>query len=310
MPVSAPRSVLLTPRTALLLVGINALWGGSSLAAKSALSAVPPFTLAFVRFSLSAVLLYTLAGVLRIDLRVARRDWGLFWAIGALGLALTYLLVYVGLARTTAADSALIHAAEPVFLAVLSVVFLRERMGRPKVLGVVVGFVGVLLVVAREGFRLSGGTIGDLLIALGLVCESLAIIVSKRLIARYPPLTVLTYQMLTGAVILAPCAAWEGARHGWQLPVGLWSGPVLLSLLYLILLCTVLAYTVWYGLLDTYAASDLSVFLFVQPIVGAALGVLFQHDPLTPTTIAGAVLVLLALGLLHRSSLPDPLPPA
>jgi drug/metabolite transporter (DMT)-like permease len=54
----------------------------------------------------------------------------------------------------------------------------------------------------------------------------------------------------------------------------------------------------------------LSVFLFVQPIVGAALGVLFQHDPLTPTTIAGAVLVLLALGLLHRSSLPDPLPPA
>ena len=89
-------------------------------------------TLAFARFWLAAVLLYALAGALRVDLRVARRDWGLFWAMGGLGLALTYLLYYVGVRQTTAADAALLTAAEPVFLAVLSVLLLRERLPAPR----------------------------------------------------------------------------------------------------------------------------------------------------------------------------------
>ncbi len=304
MDVPAPRSVPLTTRAVLLLVGINALWGGSSLAAKVALTSVPPVTLAFARFSVSALLLYALAGALRVDLRVARRDWGLFWAIGALGLALTFLLTYAGLARTTAADSALIHAAEPVFLAALSVLLLGERLGRTKMLGIAAGLAGVLLVVTRGGLGFSGAASGDLLIALGLVFESLAIILGKRLVARYPPLTVLTYQMLTGAALLAPCAAVEAAHNHWLLPVGLWSGPAGAGLLYLILFCTVLAYAVWYGLLHRHTASDLSVFLFVQPVVGAVLGVVFLHDPLSPATVAGAALVLLALALIRRPSPP------
>ena len=96
----------------LLLIGINLLWAGSSLAAKLALHSIPPMTLAFTRFAIAALLMYGIAVAGKVDLRVARRDWGRFWAMGVLGLALTYLLTYVGLVRTTASNSALLHATE------------------------------------------------------------------------------------------------------------------------------------------------------------------------------------------------------
>lgn len=116
----------------LLLVGINLLWAGSSLAAKIALEHLPPMTLAFARFSLSALLMYAVALGLKVDLRVARRDWGAFWAMGVLGLALTYLLAYQGLALTTVTNLALLHATETVFLSVLAFFFSRRPCPRPK----------------------------------------------------------------------------------------------------------------------------------------------------------------------------------
>ena len=300
------RRVPLSPRVILLLLGINALWGGSSLAAKIALTQIPPMTLAFARFSLAALLLYGLASVLRVDLRVARRDWGLFWAMGGLGLALTYLLYYTGVRRTTAADAALLTAAEPVFLAGLSVALLRERLPSGKVAGIILGLLGVVLIVSRGSHRtLGGAALGDLLIALGLVFESLAIILGKGLVSRYPAVAVSTYQMLTGAVLLAPFAAAEIWRTGWHPSFEPAASPALFGLLYLVLFCTVLAYTVWFLVLDRHEASDMSVFLFVQPIVGTLLGVVFRHDPLTRVTLAGAALVLLGIALINRRP-PDP----
>ncbi len=139
----------------LLLVGINLLWAGSSLAAKIALASIPPMTLAFARFSLAALLMYGLAQVLKVNLRVARRDWGAFWVMGILGLALTYLLSYAGIQRTTASDSALIIATEPVFVSLLAFVFLRERMFPLKVAGIALGLAGAYLIVAN-GWRPAG----------------------------------------------------------------------------------------------------------------------------------------------------------
>lgn len=296
----------------LLLIGINLLWAGSSLAAKIALSSIPPMTLAFARFALAALLMYGVARLRGVDLRVARRDWGAFWAMGILGLALTYLLQYVGLSLTTVSNAALLHATETVFLSILAFVFLREAMPRVKVAGIVVGLAGVYLIIAN-GWRLpsfSGATEGNLLIALALAFEAGSSILGKGLVARYPILSVVTYQMLSGAVALAPFCLFEllrGAAHGH--PLTLPPAPALWSLVYLILPCTVFGYLVWFTVLDKHQASEMSVFLFVQPVAGAFLGAFFLGDKVTPFTVVGAVLVLLAVSLVNRRPHPSPAPP-
>jgi drug/metabolite transporter (DMT)-like permease len=291
-----------------LLVGINVLWGGSSLAAKVALGTeahpqFPPMTLAFARFSMAAVLMYSVALWLRVDLAVSRRDWGRFWAMGVLGLAATYLLGYVGIRQTTASEAALIIATEPVFLVLLSFFFWRERLSVFKIGGIAAGLAGVYLVIA-DGWtpaHLSGAIRGDLLIAAGLIFEASSSIVGKGLVARYPTVTVMTYQMATGSLTLAPFAASELIRaaqggHPSALPsVNAW-----LSLTYLVLPCTVLAYTVWFMILDKRGAGEMSVFLFIQPVVGMLLGVCFLHDALTAFKVGGALLVLLGIGLINR----------
>ena len=297
----------------LLLIGINLLWAGSSLAAKIALHSIPPMTLAFSRFALAAVLMYGVALVRRVDLSVARHDWGRFWVMGILGLALTYLLSYAGIQRTTASESALIIAAEPVFLGILAYFFLREKLYARKVAGIAVGLGGAYLI-AAHGWRLpliSGLVLGDLLIALGLVFEAGSSIIGKGLVARYPAVSVMTYQMTSGAIALAPFAAWELIRSGQTLALP--PAAALWSLFYLVIPCTVFAYTVWFTVLDKREAGEMSVFLFVQPVAGAFLGAYFLGDKITTSTVAGGLLVLLGVTLInrrsHRPGLP-PIPPA
>jgi len=305
----------------LWLVGINLLWGGSSLAAKIALGSplhpgLPPMTLAFARFSLAALSMYAVAKLLKVNLAVARRDWPRFWMMGVVGLAATYLLSYLGIARTSVADASLIIATEPVFLAILAFLFLREPMPAAKIGGITAGLAGVYLIV-NGGFAprpFSGMVAGDLLIALGLMFEAGSSILGKGLVSRYPAISVITYQMLSGAIALAPFSLWEMLHALTADPLSLFTRPsTLLSLLYLIVPCTVLAYTLWFSILDKHAAGEMSVFLFLQPIVGTILGACFFHDAVTRFTIIGAALVLGGIALINRRpSLPavPSLPPS
>ncbi len=295
----------------LLLVGINLLWAGSSLAAKIALHSVLPMTLAFTRFSVAALLMYAIALWRKVDLRVAKRDWGVFWAMGVLGLALTYLLAYQGLRLTTASNFALLHATETVFLSVLAFFFLGEALPRTKLFGIGLGLAGVYLIIAN-GFTIqsfSHSAQGNLLIALALAFEASSSIVGKNLLARYPPLSVVTYQMLSGAVALAPFSAYELTRQiASGHPLTLPPASALWSLLYLIIPCTVLGYLIWFSILDKCDASEMSVFLFIQPVAGALLGAYFLGDKITAFTVGGAALVLLAVGLVNRRPPPNPGP--
>ena len=301
-------------RVLLLLVGINLLWAGSSLAAKLAVETIPPMTLAFARFSVAALLMYGIALWRKVDLRVAKRDWSVFWAMGILGLALTYLLAYQGLRLTTASNFALLHATETVFLSLLAFFFLGEALPLAKMLGIGLGLFGVYLIIANgwvpHGFSRSAQ--GNLLIALALAFEASSSIVGKNLLARYPPLSVVTYQMLSGSVALAPFCAYElthqiASGHPLTLP----PASTLWALLYLIVPCTVLGYLAWFSILDKTDASEMSVFLFIQPVAGALLGAYFLGDKITLFTVVGALLVLLAVGLVNRRSpsIPSAPPP-
>ncbi len=293
----------------LLLIGINLLWAGSSLAAKIALASIPPMTLAFTRFSIAALLMYGVAMVLKVDLRVARRDWGSFWGMGLLGLALTYILSYLGLARTTASHYALLHATETVFVSALAFFFLHEAMPNARIAGIALGLLGVYLIVAN-GLALpplSKSVEGNLLIALALAFEASSSILGKGLVTRYSALSVVTYQMLSGAITLAPFSVWEMVQQGHTPQPSI---PALWSLLYLILPCTVLGYIIWFTVLEKREASEMSVFLFIQPVAGAFLGAHFLGDKITLFTLLGAVAVLAAVFLVNlRPVLAPRVPP-
>jgi len=280
--------------TVALLVLVNVIWAGSTVATKTALVDVPPMLLAFTRFSISGLLLYSVALWRGIDMRVERRDWLAFWAFGTFGLCITYLFVYAGIHRTSATVSSLLIASEPVFLTVLSYLVLHEQITQMRVVGVLIGLVGVYLIV-ENGWTihdLNGGGVGDMLIATGLLFESASVVVGKRLVSKYSPVSVVTYQMTIGAIALAPFAAYDFfhvVHHGHPFHL---SAAAVWSVLYLILPCTVFGYMVWFTLLESRGPGEMSPFVFIQPIVGVLLGHLIRHDVITIPIAAGGCLIV------------------
>ena len=290
--------------TVALLVLVNVIWAGSAVATKTALVDVPPMLLAFARFSFSGLLLYALALWRGVDMRVVRRDWLAFWAFGTFGLCITYLFVYAGIHRTSATVSSLLIASEPVFITVLSYLILHEQVTQMRVAGVVLGLAGVYLII-ENGWRihdLSGGGLGDILIATGLLFESGSVVVGKRLVGKYPPLSVVTYQMTIGAIALAPFAAYDFfhvVHYGHPLHL---SAATIWSVLYLILPCTVLGYMVWFTLLESCGPGEMSPFVFIQPVVGVLLGNLIRHDVITVPIAAGGCLIVGGIAVITIAS--------
>jgi drug/metabolite transporter (DMT)-like permease len=303
----------LTPLTACLAILACLIWAGAYVTAKTAIGGpgapgFGAFRTAFTRFAIAGTLL-ALWGLWRdpSSMLIAREDWPALGRLALLGLCLTYTLNYLGLSLSTSTAAALIVPTEPVWIALLAVLFLRERVTPQRLLGIGCGITGAVLVVlstrrpdAAPGVSGMGSAmLGNVLMVFSLLFESIGILTAKRLTARYKGRAIVTYEFLLGAVLLAPFAAWEWHRDGPAAPApAAWA-----AFAYLLFACTLGAYPLWFRLLETTDASDLTVFLFFQPVLGTLLGVLWKGDSFTPLTLVGAALVLSGtFGVLRRAA--------
>lgn len=284
-----------------LAILCNLLWAGAYVAGKTAIGGPDapgfgPFKTACFRFG-AAGLLLLLWGWWRDphSLRLRRADLPAFGRLGLLGICFTYAFNYTGLKLSTGTAAALIMATEPVWIALLATVFLGERRTPERGAGIVLGLAGVFLVIlstqrpGENGGTTDGVLLGNLLIVASLLGESITILSVKRLVARYPGRVLVTYEFLIGALLLAPLALWETSRDPAPFapsPAAWW------AFAYLLVFCTLIAYTLWYRLLREADASELSVFIFLQPVIGTLIGVRWLGDPFTTTTGLGALLVL------------------
>jgi drug/metabolite transporter (DMT)-like permease len=298
---SLSRASTLTPTTAALAVLCCLLWAGAYVTGKYAIGTEEapgfgPFRTAFFRFGLAGVLL-GIWGLWRdpTSLKIAREDWPAFGRLALLGMCLTYVFNYPGLDLSSGTAAALIMATEPVWIAILAVLFLRERLTLARLMGIVLGLTGAFLVVLSTQKPDAVGTtaggkvmLGNILLVLSLLWESGAVLTVKKLTARYKGQAIVTYEFLVGSLMLAPFAAWEMVQRGPLHPApSAW-----MSFAYLLVACTLVAYTLWFRLLAQVDASEITVFIFLQPVIGTLIGIFWLHDPFTPVTFAGAALVL------------------
>ncbi|MCC6730095.1 MAG: DMT family transporter [Chthonomonadales bacterium] len=297
-----------TWQAATLLTTISALWAASALAAKVALGGpggggagtLGPYTLAFVRFGVAGVLLAAVQRARGRRMALGRSDRWPAIVLGLCGITITYSVFYGGMRWTTATETTLLVAAEPIVIAVLAWLLLHERVGPLRALGLGIGFVGVYLIVVQGWVpRPTGTAAGNALVTAALCVEAYTSILAKRLVRRYPGLTVLVYEMVFGSLLLLPMAVWECAARRQGVP----SAQAMVAIAYLTLVCSLLCYTAWFWLLPRLDVSRMAVFLFIQPFVGAVLGHVVLNEPFGAWTAAGAALVVAGVWLV---SAPNP----
>jgi len=288
-------------RTFAFAVIAPSLWATSFLAAKFAVSSIPPLTAAAFRFLLVAAVLWLMLWLFHQSQPVSWRDVPLLALTGLFQTTFYFALQYSGLTVTTASNGAILVNTRPIFVALIAILFLHETFGRTEAMGIAVAFGGVMLItVQSSGPRLgltSDHLLGDLLLLLNAISGAVGLILTKRVLFSFKPLTALVYTNSCGALGLLPFAAWELA-HGANVTSS--SAAPWLVLIYQAVFTTVIAHLLWNTALAKVKASWAAVFLYITPVVAIVLSWIILGEPLTWPLMLGTALVITGTHLVSR----------
>ena len=291
------------PSAYLVFLLANAVYGTSYVATRTVLEhGVGPAILAVTRLVIGAAILAPLALARRPAAhRLSGQDrWRVGW-MGVLGFAAAFAFANWGIAWSTATNAALLITVEPVSLILLSPLFLGERLTRRELVGATLTLGGATVVVLNGVPGLSVAIAphwrGDLLLVLSGLAYAAYSLIGRSVLARHAALPVTAWSMLWGLAAMMPLGAleWLGGHRP------RWSPIAVIGTAYLGVAITALGYLVWNWVLERVEAPRLALFVNVQPVVGAFLGVWWLGEPLTAFTVIGGVLVLVGLHVALRS---------
>lgn len=286
----------------LIFVVLPLCWGSAFLATKLCLVDLSPIWLGAIRHTLSSTIFLTVLlskGGVKSSLREFKSHWLLFFSVGIVGTFLAAFFQNMGLRFTTASVSSLINTLEPVLVAMMSVIILRESLSRAGIIGLIIAFVGGCIVITNGNpstlFQLDGQVKGNLLILLLVISNSLYTILTKVLVGKTKPLYAVTFSGLIGTLALVISAlVLEDFPTLSHVSPTTW-----LWVIYLAVFPTCFSLFLYNKLLTKIPASRVSVILFLIPLYGVLLGILFLGEPLSKAMIYGGFLTLVGVWLVE-----------
>jgi drug/metabolite transporter (DMT)-like permease len=280
----------------LLLLILGMLWGASYLFIKVTVAEVPALTLVAGRLAVAAVVMWAILRVQGLSMPRDRRMWRMYAVMAFINAALPYSLISWGEQHITSGLASLLQATTPIFTILLAQ-FLSsdERITPAKMTGVIVGFVGVGLLMLPD---LRQGVQASLLGQLAVVGSSLsyagsAIYVRNRLRGQ-PPLVTATGQLTMAAALMVPVSLL--VDRPFHLSPSL---PALVSWSGLTILGTVLAYLIYFTLIERTSATFVTMVTYIIPVNGLILGSLVLDEELNLTVLGSLTLVLLGVLLVN-----------
>jgi drug/metabolite transporter (DMT)-like permease len=273
----------MTRRGALLFAAMCVIWGIPYLLIRVAVRELAPVTLVFLRTAIAALLLTPIAAF-RGELRPLLRHWRPLLAYTAVEVAIPWVLLARAETKLTSSLTGLLIAAVPLVGAlIVTLSGDRERLGGRRWLGLLVGIAGVAAIV---GLNL-GQVDVVALVEIGFVAVGYAVgpIILSRSMTDLPAYGVVAGSLLLTGIVYAPFAA-----ASW--PSRMPSPHVVESVLGLAIVCTALAFLVFFALIAEVGPVRATVITYINPAVAAVLGVTLLNEHLTRGMAIGFALVL------------------
>ena len=263
-------------RGLVLFVAMCVIWGIPYLLIKVALKGFGPVDLVFVRVLLGALLLVPIA-LTRVQVRPLVKRWGWIVAYTVVEMGIPWVLLSDAELRISSSLSGLLVSTVPLIGVVIGLVTRSgERHGWRRILGLCVGLVGV----------------GVLVVA---VCYAVGPYIINRKLSDLPALGVIASSLLLAAVGYAPAAIIQ-LPHTWP------SGQAIAAVVALGVVCTALAFLLFFALIREIGPVRATVITYVNPAVAVTLGVVLLHERLTGAIFVGFVLILCGSVLAARAA--------
>jgi drug/metabolite transporter (DMT)-like permease len=284
-----------TWKTLLAFGIIYFVWGSTFLAIRVGVREVPPFLLAAMRFLVAGLVLYGWM-IAQGERSPSGRQWMSAFLLAVLIFVFDYGLLFWAEQRVPSGIAAVMLATIPVFMALAEIILLRtQRLTARLALALLVGTGGVAVLMSRS-LNLGGAPIdraGALALIIAAVSWSTASALTRKL--PLPPSKVMSSgaQMLAGGVLLALAAAALGEFRNftpWTVSRGAW-----LSLLYLIVAGSIVAFTAYVWLIHHESPTRVGTYAYVNPVVAVLVGYFLGGETLGLRTILGTLFVLISV---------------
>jgi drug/metabolite transporter (DMT)-like permease len=265
-----------------LFVAMGLIWGVPYLMIKVAVEDFSPAAMVLARTAMGAALLLPIAAA-RDQLRPLARHWWPLLAYTVIEICVPWLMLGYAETQLSSSLTGLLVAAVPLVGAVLVRVTGHESLGRRRVVGLLVGFAGVAALV---GFDIGSAQVGPVAaVAVTAFCYALGPLILVRYLSHLPGMGVVAASLAIAAVIYLPAgtASW---------PSGPVSTQAWLSVVGLAVICTALAFLIFFKLVAEVGPSRSTVITYVNPAVALVLGVIVLDEVVTVATIVGFALIL------------------
>jgi drug/metabolite transporter (DMT)-like permease len=281
-------------RGLVLFVAMCVIWGIPYLLIKVALRGFGPVDLVFVRFALGAVLLVPIALSRRVKVGPLLGRWGWIVAYTVIEMGIPWVLLSDAELHISSSLSGLLVSTVPLIGVVIGVLTRSgEHHGWRRILGLAVGLVGAGVLV---GFDVSSSTFGAIAEVLVVaICYATGPYIINRKLSDLPALGVIASSLLLAAIAYAPAAIIQ-LPHTWP------SGQAIAAVVALGVVCTALAFLIFFALISEIGPVRATVITYVNPAVAVTLGVLLLHERLTAGIVVGFVLILSGSVLAARAA--------
>lgn len=277
-------------------------WSGAFITGKIAVGEFPPFALTFFRFLFALPFIFAILYFKEPRNLIPRgKQWLPLILLGFIGTFCYHSLFFTSLKYTTAMNSSLIGALNPLVTALLAALFFSERLTSRRIVGISLSFIGVFLFITNGDLQLISQfrfNKGDLIMFSAVCCFAVYSLLSRHFMRQYrlSPLMVTAYTFLICVVISLPFFLWEKpSTYLWTATAGGW-----LSILYMSIFASVLGYLIQMMAIQRIGAPRTAIFINLVPIFTIIQSVAILGESITLFKLLGAAIVITGVYLATR----------
>jgi len=263
-----------------------------------------PAQLIFLRL-LGGVVVFWLFQRLFVPEKVDRGDLLKFALCGLLGFSLNQALFYFGLNLTTPVDASIIHVMNPILVLVFAHLIIREKVTWSKVIGIILGATGALILILYGGSMEFSGShaLGNILVLLNMVFYALYLVLIKPLVGKYHTTTILKWVSFFGFIFILPLILKPAMQiRVAELSLTAWGG-----LAYIIVLNTFVAYLLINYALKQLTPGVVSYYNYIQPVIASILTLSAGQGTITFPKILAAVMIFTGVWAVNRQKKEQPI---
>ena len=276
-------------------------WAANFIVVKGANREIPPIAFAWIRFSLSAVLLLLLLRWREGSIAMSRREVLPILGLGAIGFGLYQMLWSTALQSIPAGDSAFLIAATPVFTALFASIAGSDVLTSRKLVGALVSFAGVgIVVTGGPGLGLGASLLGDLLTLMAAACWAIYSSWGAPVLVRHSPLRTTAWAMVGGSLALMPIGVIQAFGTSWgSVSAGAWAG-----FAYSTLIAAGVANVVVFHAIKLLGPTRITGLQFLVPFIAVLLGAAFLSEAIQPAQLAGGAVIIAGVAITRAIRLP------